>query len=160
MLKKVYDNSYQCYYYYFTIKYKKLLSINGYDDYCLSYILKKPAETIQKPFANISASFVEFHVKYVVNIFFLLHKITFILINCRIFLPLMVSFAGTDTYWYRTFIDFREWNDRIGICCEIVTPDGLLVGTCGFVGILELFCYERTYFLLIIYNILFYLSID
>ena len=70
--------------------------MNCYDD-CLSYISKKPVKTTQKPFANFNTSFFEFHVEYFANIFFL-HRITFIVINCMIFLPWMVSFAGTDTY--------------------------------------------------------------
>ena len=64
MLKKVSDNSYQCYCYFYL--YRKLLF---FDDYLLN-ILEKPVETIQKLYVNFNASFVESQVKYVVHIFY------------------------------------------------------------------------------------------
>jgi hypothetical protein len=67
-----------------------------------------PIKTIQIIYVNSHASYVGCVGGYVANIFILLLKVTFIPINYMIFLPLMVSFAGTDKYLYQSFISIHE----------------------------------------------------
>lgn len=98
-----------------------LRNVPFFDDY-LSIVSKMPVKTIWIIYVNSHASYVNYVVGYVANILILLLKVTFIPINYMIFLPLMVSFAGTDTYLYQSFISIHEWNDHIEIYYEIVTP--------------------------------------
>lgn len=138
LLKKVSDNSYQCYIY------NDLICVlYSYD--CHLSILDKLWETIRRFYVNFSASSLGYLVKDFARIFNSEKWVTFISINYNLFLPLMESFAGTGKYWYQTFLDIPEWSDHIETYYETVRRGDLSMRTLWLFYIYKTI---RTHFLL------------